>query len=308
MQTKALKKLFCLMTLNREGTMDVSDLACLRAGSRREPPQLLSMYCAASPEEPHAAADAFPAPGPSQQQDHPLESPLRDSPPDDKQTGNHHPDVLASQYGSSSQLQSSQRPLSQVKLEHAPGMFGTQASQATPAEPLRSPMADAADLWPVSWHANTLASQSSPGQGTDSRALAKSLQGRICAASMGSGDVLLYSFACGAPEVEVHAWPPAGSQVGATSDASQPAAGGIKVTPIVPAQRNAFQPGRDNEQQAQGSKPDRGAPEQQRGQQKSGDIAAESSAGFTWKPVSMTATYAQGLPRRICWPLKATER
>ena len=280
------------------------------AGSRREPPQLLSMYCAVRPEEAQTDIDGPPQPGPSQQRDTFLESTLQGSAADadDEQAGKLQRDVMASQYGSSSQVQGSQRPLSQVKLEHAPGMFGTQASQATPAEPLRNPMADAADPWPVFWHAGASEPpQGSPGPQWQSSAAAEALQGRICAASMGSGDVLLYSFACSEPEVEVHAWPPAGSQAGATSDASQPAIGSIKVTPMMPAQQHASQPGQDNEQQAQGSKPDRRPPEQA-GQQDSRDDAKEISAGFTWRPLGMTATYAQGLPRRICCPLKATER
>ena len=280
------------------------------AGSRREPPQLLSMYCA-SRQEPCADADAVRPSGPSQTRDTLLESTFQGSAADagDEQTGQVHPDLLASQYGSSSQFQSSQRPLSQVKLEHAPGIFGTQASQAAPAEPLRNPMADTADPWPVSWHASAPDPPQSTAslQSTGSRSGASGLQGRICAASMGSGDVLLYSFACSTPEVEVHAWPPAGSQAGATSDASQPALGSIKVTAISPAQQHASQPGQDDAQQAQRSMPDRCPPEQA-GPQSSGDDAKQSSAGFTWSPAGMTATYAQCLPRRICWPLKAVER
>ena len=282
------------------------------AGSRREPPQLLSMYCA-SRQEPcaDADADAVRPSGPSQTRNTPLESTFPGSAADagDEQTGQVHPDLLTSQYGSSSQYQSSQRPLSQVKLEQTPGMFGTQASQTAPAEPLRTPMADATDPWPVSWHASAPDPPQSTAslESTGSRSDASGLLGRICAASMGSGDVLLYSFACSAPEVEVHAWPPAGSQTGATSDASQPAVGSIKVAPIMPAQQHASQPGREDEQQAERSMPDRRTPEQA-GPQSSGDDAKQSLAGFSWSPAGMTAIYAQGLPSRICWPLKAVER
>ena len=68
--------------------------------------------------------------------------------------------------------------------------------------------ADAANPWPVSWHAEAAEQdQSSSVPELPGRAAVNvrenGVQGRICAASMGFGDVLLYSFACSGPETEV---------------------------------------------------------------------------------------------------------
>ena len=244
-----------------------------------------------------------------------MESTLHDSAADAQngaQTGKSVSDLLASQYGSNTQPDSQQLP-SQNKLEHTPGMINTQASQATPAEPNRSPLEDAGN-WPVSWHAEQPephhSYQQPQSQSRGSTPAGECLQGRICAGSMGSGDVLLYSFSCSAPEVEVHAWPPTGGQAGASSDAGQPAVGAITVTSALPALQHPSQPGQCERQQAQGSMPDSVPPgEMEGGPHDTGDAGLQkSSAGFTWRPAGMTATFAQGLPRRICQPLKAVER
>ena len=300
--------------LNSGGGLAMS--FCAGAGNRREPPQLLSMYSIAEPEEAHTDADPNTSPGPPYQGDSPSDSILQGSAADAEASAHTEkppPDVLASQYGSSTQPLSSQQPLSQGKLEHMPGIMGTQASQASPAGCHRNPMADTSHAWPVSWHAGAPEPlQSNPLLHPHSRGrtpLASGLQARICAGSMGSGNVLLYSFACSAPEAEARAWPPAGSQAGATSDANQPAVGCIKVAPIPSAQQQASQPGQyDDRQQAQDSMSKEGLPEPTNRQLNSGEAATQSSAGFTWRPAGMTATIAQGLPRRICLPLNAVER
>lgn len=289
-------------------------LPCAGEGNRREPPQLLSMYSIAELEQAHGDGDPSTSRTPSHWQDSPMQSALQGSAAD-PETGTHtvktQPDVLASQYGSSTQPLSSQQPLSRVKLEHISGMMGTQASQATPAQPHRTPLADASHPWPVSWHTEAPETpQSNPllhPQSRGSGPLAAGLQARICAASMGSGDVLLYSFAWSTPEVEVQAWPPAGSQAGITSDAGQPAVGCIKVHPIAPAQQRPPQPGQYDGQQTQDSMPDNVLQEPDNWQQNGREPASQSSAGFTWRPAGMAATLAQGLPRRICWPLKTVE-
>ena len=244
-----------------------------------------------------------------------MESTLHDAAADAQdgaQTGNPVSDLLASQYGSNTQPDSQQLP-SHTKLEHTPGLIDTQASQAAPGEPNRTSLEDAGN-WPVSWHTEPPGPHHSnlrlQSQSRGSASIAEPPEGRICAASMGSGDVLLYSFACRAPEVEVHAWPPAGGQAGASSDPSQPDVGAINVTTAPPAQQRPSQPGKSEGQQAQGSIPDKEPPAVlRRGPHDSGDAELQkSTAGFTWRPAGMTATFGQGLPRRICWPLKAVER
>ena len=110
--------------------------------------------------------------------------------------------------------------------------------------------------------------------------------------------------------MQVHAMAPAGSQAGATSEANQFLGGSIKVTPVMPAQQCASQPGQprpDDGHVAISNRADRRSSEK-KGHHSEGAAAINDSAGCTWRPAGMTATYAQGLPRRICWPLKAAER
>ena len=221
-------------------------------------------------------------------------------------------DMLASQYGSNSQPGSQAEP-SQRMAQQLPGMLGTQASQASPAGPGESQMPSyAAPVWPVSWHAEAAERAQScrlPEPGSRAgNGPSRVVLGRICAASIGSGDVLLYSFSCGMAEAEVCAWPPA---VGLPNspDGSQPGVGRIKVTPVSMLSDHACaKPGKaKSTTQGKSQLLRKAAMPKTSSQPADGRASDDGSAAFTWRPAGTTDTFAQGLPRRVSWPLKVSE-
>lgn len=275
-----------------------ADGLCICPGNRREPPQLLSMYCAAQPEQADARPDATSPLRQPREQEASIQSPAAAR--GGARTAGLQPDLLASQHGSDTQPADSPPEAWQPMSQQLPGIIGTQASQACPPRLHGTQLPTGApDAWPVSWHAETAAgeqqSNSLPGpQGRAGTCAGAGpglgIEGRICAASMGSGDVLLYSFSCGEPEVDMRVWPPAVSHAGASSDASQSALGSIKVTPLCSTQ----QPAERGPRTADGSK--------------SAEPSADAApAGFAWRPAGIMTTFAYGLPRRVCWPLKAVD-
>ena len=294
---------------------------CKCSGNQREPPQLLSMYSVPGPKGGTPDTEAHFAHRPPHPQRTPAESRLSKAaaPEQGGPVGTPDPDVLASQYGSSSQLPGSQAEPGQATPARLPSLFGTQASQATPARPHRSVLqpAEAPESWPVSWQPE--ATKQGNAQGLPDQAdsqsgnlVSKGIRGRICAASIGSGDVLLYSLTCSEHETNVHAWPPAVRQAGATSDGNNSAVGGIKAVPIMTGRPNvgARHGGTADGQAQPGSVPNRRQSGKKGPQQQSEAPAPviSDAAGFTWRPASMTGTFAQGLARRVCWPLKALDR
>ena len=142
--------------------------------------------------------------------------------------------------------------------------------------------------------------------------ISKGTWGRICAASMGSGDVLLYSFTCSEHETDVNAWPPAVRLANATSDGDDSAVGDIQAVPVMTEHPNHSnrQGSTADGQPQQGSMPSRGQSGKKGPQEQNEALAPVTSnaAGFTWRPAGMTGTFAQGLARRVCWPLKALDR
>ena len=282
-------------------------------GSRREPPQLLSMYCtAAEAADGGEAAEAESSVKSFIKQEAAAQS--RSTPGAVAATvgAKKEADMLASQYGSNSQLGSQAEP-SRRMTQQLQGVLGTQASQSSPAGPSESQMPSyAAPVWPVSWHAKLAErAQSSRLHEPGSRAghgPGRAVLGRICAASMGSGDVLLHSFSCGMAEAEVCAWPPAVS-LPDSADGSQPGVGGIKVTPaLMPSDGAYAKPGKAKSTQKGKSQLQREAAMPKTSSQPAGGMASDDgSAAFAWQPAGMTATFAQGLPRRVSWPLKVNE-
>ena len=285
-------------------------------GSRREPPQLLSMYCtAAEAADGGKAAEAESSVRPPIKQEAATESRSVAEAAMTRaaaSTGTPQADMLASQYGSNSQPGSQAEP-DQRMTQQLPGMLGTQASQASPAGPSESQMPSyAAPVWPVSWHADAADSAQSsrlPEPGSRAgRGPGRAMLGRICAASFGSGVVLLYSFSCGMAEAEVCAWPPAVS-IPDSPISSQPGLGRIKV-PIVsmPSDHTCAKSGKaKSTPQGKSQLKRKAAMPKTSSQQADGLASGAGSAAFTWRPAGMTTTFAQGLPRRVSWPLKVSE-
>ena len=276
-------------------------------GSRREPPQLLSMYCtAAAAAEGGEAAEAESSVKPPIKQEAAAESRSTPGAAATRVGAKKEADMLASQYGSNTQPGSQAEP-SQRMTQQLQGMLGTQASQASPAGPSDSQMPSyAAPVWPVSWHAEAAeCAQSGRLPEPDSRAgpgPGRAVLGRICAASIGSGDVLLYSFSCGMAEAEVCAWPPAVSLPDSASG-SKPGVGRIKVTPSsMPGGHFKSKPGK-----AKSTPQRKAATPNTTSKPADGPASDDGSAAFTWRPAGMTTTFAQGLPRRVTWPLKVGE-
>lgn len=283
-------------------------------GSRREPPQLLSMYCtAAEAADGGEAAEVESTVKPPIKQEAAAESKSTTGAVATRVGAKKEADPSASQYGSNSQLGSSQAEPSHRMTQQLQGMLGTQASQASPVGPGESQMpSSAASAWPVSWHAEAAErAQSSRRPGPGSRAghgPGRAVLGRICTASIGSGDVLLYSFSCGMAEAEVCAWPPAVS-LPDSPNGSQPGIGRIKVTPVsMPSDHTSAKPDKAKSTPHGKSQLQREAAMSKTGRQPAGGLASDDgSAAFKWSPAGMTATFAQGLPRRVSWPLKVSE-
>ena len=282
-------------------------------GSRREPPQLLSMYCtAAEAADGGEAAEVESTVKPPLKQEAAAESRSTTGAVATGGGAKKEGDPSASQYGSNSQLGSQAEP-SHRMTQQLQGMLGTQASQALPVGPGESQMPSyATPVWPVSWHAEAAElTQSSRLPEPGSRAghgSGRAVLGRICAACSGSGDVLLYSFFCSVAEAEVCAWPPAVS-LPDSPNSSQPGVGRIQVTPVsMPSDHTCAKPGKAKSTPHGKSQLKREAAMSKTSSQPAGGLAPDDgSAAFTWRPAGMTATFAQGLPRRVSWPLKVSE-
>ena len=282
-------------------------------GSRREPPQLLSMHCtAAEAADGGKAAEVESTVKPPIKQEAAAESRSTTGALATRVGAKKEADPSASQYGSNSQLGSQAEP-SHRMTQQLQGMLGTQASQASPVGPGESQMpSSAATVWPVSWHAEAAErAQSSRLPEPGSRAghgPGRAVLGRICAASIGSGDVLLYSFSCGIAEAEVCAWPPAVS-LPDSPNSSQPGVGRIKVTPVSrPSDHTCAKSGKaKSTPQGKSQLKRKAAMPKTSSQPADGLASGAGSAAFTWRPAGMANTFAQGLPRRVSWPLKVSE-